>query len=94
MILARHGSRSRPEISGLKFEPVGAEQTHPENKGRVCYHLLSHDFKYWNMAAGQMRPRTKVEAPSQDAPQPLFSPLKKRTIYFIPCHSKAAIWGK
>lgn len=34
----------------------GAEQTHPENKGRLCYHLLSHDFKCWNMAAGQKHP--------------------------------------
>lgn len=53
----------------------GAEQTHPENKGRLCYHLLSHDFKCWNMAAGQKHPCPIITSTPQDAPQAPYSPF-------------------
>lgn len=45
------------KIPGSKFDPEGdLIRPHPEYSGRVCYHLLSCDFKYWNMAAGQNTP--------------------------------------
>ena len=60
----------------------GAEQTHPENKGRLCYHLLSHDFKCWNMAAGQKHPCPIITSTPQDAPQAPYSPFTTAALYF------------
>lgn len=74
------------KIPGSKFDPEGdLIRPHPEYSGRVCYHLLSCDFKYWNMAAGQSARRTRHK--------PHIAPL--RLLPYIPliCWKMLVIWA-
>lgn len=71
------------KIPRSKFDPEG-NLIRPTRKlpGRLCYHLLSCDFKYWNMAAGQKHPRPIITSTPQDAPQAPYSPFTTAALYF------------